>query len=307
MQLENGRYTAIHRTLYPDLIAAHLKGLITIGAYALDQHSVAKWLCFDADDTSRYHGLVRLARRLEQQAIPFYLELSRRGAHLWLFTPPTSGTDIRRFGKQLLADHALRSMEIYPRQDQLLDGPGSFVRLPLGKHRLSGKRYHFVTLEGEPIAPTVREQIALLTHPQRVPQSLIDEVLSRAPKAKHLSPTPKFEPTQETTAKKSKKSKRRRHVSDGKPSERVKSTMSVFDFVSQYVELDADGTGHCPFHTPDTHKSFSINQNHNYWYCFTCEKGGSLIDFWMQWREKRQGEDGSFKATVADLAQKLLK
>ncbi len=58
LQLEDGRYTKVQRTLYPDLIAAHLKGFITIGAYALDQQNMAKWLCLDADDGLRWYGLL---------------------------------------------------------------------------------------------------------------------------------------------------------------------------------------------------------------------------------------------------------
>lgn len=49
-----------------------------------------------------------------------------------------------------------------------------------------------------------------------------------------------------------------------KPSERIKNRISVHDFVSQYVELDSQGRGHCPFHD-DQHKSFSVNKQGNHW------------------------------------------
>jgi len=81
--------------------------------------------------------------------------------------------------------------------------------------------------------------------------------------------------------------------------------MSVQEFVSQYVALDDQGRGHCPFHE-DQINSFSINPDHNFWHCFACERGGSIIDFWMLWR-KKAGEDYSFKATITELAHKLLK
>ena len=35
----------------------------------------------------------------------------------------------------------------------------------------------------------------------------------------------------------------------------------------------------CPFHD-DHHPSFNVNEEENYWYCFACETGGSIIDFW---------------------------
>jgi hypothetical protein len=149
LQLANGRYISLQHHLYPDLIVAHLKGFITLGTYALDRQSMAKWLCLDADDQFRWDKLKALAQTLADQQVTAYLESSRRGGHLWLFTTALPGVDVRRFGKQLLADHQLDKLriEMYPKQDQLSTGPGSFVRLPLGKHRLTGIRYHFITLQ----------------------------------------------------------------------------------------------------------------------------------------------------------------
>jgi hypothetical protein len=72
LQLKDGSYTHIKRELYPDLIAAHLKGFITIGAYALDVEHQAKWLCFDADDGLRWYGLVALSRSLAEQQVTTY-------------------------------------------------------------------------------------------------------------------------------------------------------------------------------------------------------------------------------------------
>ncbi len=309
LQLPDGSYTQIRRQLYPDLVAAHLKGFITIGAYALDQQNHAKWLCFDADDGLSWYGLVALARQLHEQHVPTYLEPSRRGGHLWLFTTPLPGLDIRRFGKQLLIEHNLPmkqgkqpGIELYPRQDELHTGPGSFVRLPLGKHRLTNRRYHFVTLSGEPLAPTVREQIALLAAPEHVPPAFITEVLERAPRAKAVSPTPRYVPQAERP--KPARSKRKRKKTREPPSEQIKKSITVLDFVSQYVELDERGKGYCPFHD-DQHKSFQVHHERNFWHCYAGCEGQTVIDFWMKWREKR-GEDPSFVAAVKELRRMLL-
>ncbi|MBK8025762.1 MAG: hypothetical protein IPK19_31320 [Chloroflexi bacterium] len=169
--------------------------------------------------------------------------------------------------------------------------------MPLGKHRLTGRRYYFITPAGEPLAPTVREQIALLANPERVPDAYLEKVLSYAPKAREHSPTPAFKP-----AKTSRKGKWQRVA--GTPSERIKAAISVHDFVRQYVELDAQGRGYCPFHD-DEHMSFGVSEDGNYWNCFAGCGGGSIIDFWMKWRA-RQGENDSFKSTIKDLADRLL-
>jgi hypothetical protein len=120
-------------------VEAHIRGQVTIGAYALDRKSQARWICYDADEVGEWEKLCGLAYDLTEERIPSYLEKSRRGGHLWLFTNPLPGRDARRFARQLIVGRDLNTVEIYPRQDELRTGPGSFVRLPLGVHQKTGK------------------------------------------------------------------------------------------------------------------------------------------------------------------------
>ncbi len=291
IQLDNGTYVSVHKPRTDEIIAAHLKGYITIGAYALDRNGWAKWLCFDADDDKRWKGLLRLAHQLEKDSMVPYLEPSRRGGHLWLFTPTIPGFQIRRFGKELLREQKLTKIEIYPKQDRPVTGPGSLVRLPLGIHKLTGRRYHFINLDGTPLARTIRDQIKVFANPERVPQAFIDSVLENAPAHEPLSPTPQFTPKRDSDV-------------SGPPSERIKAAISVFDFVNQYVELDSRGKGTCPFHD-DQIKSFQVSEDGNYWHCYAGCKGQTIIDFWMLWREAHHHK-GDFKSTVKELAKMLL-
>lgn len=291
IQLPNGTYVSVKKHLNMQIIEAHLKGAITIGAYALDENSNAKWICCDADTDKDWEGLVDLACDLRDERVQGYLEPSRRGGHLWLFLESMPGRDARRFGRQLLRLHEFSTVELYPKQDELKTGPGSLVRLPLGCHKRSKRRYHFVTIEGMPIAETVRAQMGLLAAPERVPQQFITQILRHADEAEveeqRLAPLPSSE-----------------LIAGKTPSERIKERICVHDFVQQYVELDKQGRGYCPFHD-DLHKSFSINLRGNYWHCFAGCGGGSVIDFWSQWRHTR-GEDASFVATITELAEMLL-
>lgn len=146
------------------------------------------------------------------------------------------GLIARQFAKQLLAEHDIKGVEIYPKQNQLVTGVGSFVRLPLGIHRKTGKRYHFVTLDGQPLAPTIREQMALLASPTRIPQTFIDETLARIPPPEpKLPPTPKYLPDKNLPL-----------------SEQSKHSISVLDFVRAYVDLDPQGRVFVPFMTTST-------------------------------------------------------
>jgi CHC2 zinc finger len=284
----DGSYFAIPSPLHLPMLEAHLKGRLTLGAYALDPTNHAKWLCLDADEDAQWQTLRELAQQLHTKQVSAYLEPSRRGGHLWLFFAPLTGTDARRFGRQLLREYHLPEVELYPKQDVLRTGPGSLVRLPLGVHQVTHKRYPFITPTGAPLAPTIREQIALLAQPQHVPLAFIQRLLHHAPEAKPVFPTVPF------------KLKKHRSYGDT-PSERIKNRISVYDFVSQYVDLDSSGRGLCPFHD-DHRESFSVNREGNYWHCFAGCGGGSVIDFWMRWQPLTgKARAPQFKAAIVEL------
>jgi hypothetical protein len=285
-QNRNGSYYAVHAPLTLNHIEQHLQGHITLGAYALDSNSYAHWVCFDADDETERDGLCALSHDLAEGYIPSYLELSRRGMHLWLFTDSLPGQDARRFARQLISGRGIDTVEIYPKQNMLRTGSGSLVRFPLGIHRKTNHRYHFIDLDGQPLASTIREQVQLLAHPQRIPPAFIASVLAAAPEPKPLPSPPPFE------------GKYIRIVGN-EVSDRIKNRISVYDFVSQFVQLDRGGRGLCPFHD-DHQESFSVHQDQNFWHCFAGCEGQTVIDFWMQWRRV------DFKQAVKELAAILL-
>lgn len=291
IQTEDGRYITLKRRFQLDYLQAHLKGIMTLGAYALDEQSQARWLCLDADEPEHWAELLTMAGDLQQDGITAYLEPSRRGGHLWLFFTSTPGATARQFGQSLISRYKLAAIELFPKQDALKTGPGSLVRLPLGRHRLTGERYHFVTLEGEPLAPSIRQQVHLLTQPHTVPAAYIRHMARQAPQPEQSQLKPLFAEVN-------------REATGATLSERLKNAISVYDFVRRYVDLDENATGHCPFHD-DNHKSFGVNRSENYWNCWSGCGGGSIIDFMIKWRE-RQGLDASFTATIKALADILL-
>jgi hypothetical protein len=291
------RYNQVKEPLTPDHLYQHLAGDLTLGTYALDPDNDAKWLCFDADNDEGFAALKQIARNLENQGVFSGLELSRRGGHLWIFFEPISGQNARRFAQQLLDEQGVTfPMEVYPRQDRIGDGVGSLMRLPFGVHQRSGRRYYFITPDGEPLRPTITQQLEFFTNPPRMPVWMIGRVLGRAPAPKLIEPSPKFE--------------KREPVPGEMLSDSLKASISVLDFIGRYVDLDERGRGHCPFHDDD-YVSFQVNANDNYWHCYancmTAEgnKGGSIIDFWMKWRETN-GQDGSFIEAITEMRGMLL-
>lgn len=297
-QIDNGRYRSYPEPVTPELVEAHLLGEVTLGTYALTQDSQAFWMVVDAD---REEDWYRILSGVKDLPFRIYLEQSRRGGHAWIFfEQPVTGLETRQFARGVLRRFHLKikDIEVFPKQDQLADGPGSLIRLPLGYHRKvkvpgkPGQRFTFQTVEGKPLAATIREQLALLAYAERVPHSLFQTFLSEVPKrtTKPVTPTAAFV---------------LRPVDLHLPlSERIKQAISVKDFVNRYIELDGQGIGCCPFHD-DEHTSFGVNDARNYWSCFAGCGGGTVIDFWMLWREQVLHQDGSFAATIKDLAEVL--
>ena len=96
-----------------------------------------------------------------------------------------------------------------------------------------------------------------------------------------------------------------RPVEHGNGIEGLKASIGdLYDFVSQYVDLDERGRGSCPFHPPDRHPSFAVNREEGYWVCFHEVNpetgrylGGDAIEFYRRLRGLDFGE------TVTVLAQ----
>jgi DNA primase len=63
----------------------------------------------------------------------------------------------------------------------------------------------------------------------------------------------------------------------------ISERIDIVDVISEYVRLDRKGAnywGLCPFHQEKT-PSFSVTPDKNIFYCFGCQKGGSVFTFIM--------------------------
>ncbi len=74
----------------------------------------------------------------------------------------------------------------------------------------------------------------------------------------------------------------------------------ILEVIGQYVKLSPKGNnwwGLCPFHSEKT-PSFSVNPESNLYFCFGCQKGGSVFQFLME------TDSLSFPEAVRALADK---
>ncbi|QEN05892.1 DNA primase [Thiospirochaeta perfilievii] len=80
----------------------------------------------------------------------------------------------------------------------------------------------------------------------------------------------------------------------------ISDKASIVDVVSEYTSLVLKGDKHwgcCPFHNEKT-PSFTVTEDKNMFYCFGCQKGGSIFNFIMEI------EHMSFVDAVVHLGQK---
>ena len=310
-QIADGTYRMRREPLTRSILMAHLRGEITLGAYALNSESQGQALIFDADHEEHWQQLVEIVPKLAQEDIPTYREASRLGGHLWFhFGGFLPGSTLRQFGLGLLAAHHIPvktgkqpGIEVFPKQDRLRRtekgiGPGSFIRLPFGVHRKTGERYGFYHPTGEKVAGTLRDQIRYFASPQIVSGAGLEAYMSVAipdTQQSHLRAT---------------ESLRRTSImevgEDAPVSERIKAAISVRDFVNEYlpdVRLADRAKGYCPIHE-DTIRSFGVfedqHQGVEKWNCFAGCGSGTVIDLWMQ------VHDLDFKTAIRQLAELLL-
>ena len=161
-------YQPVRRALTGADLRGHLDGTATLGIYLLDAESHVRTAALDADlipalrDPKRSRkaaGTVRaelnfLARRLRslarERGISPVIEFSGgKGYHFWfLFSRPVPAANARRLLTGLAGavsgDLSAFSLEVFPKQDRLSGkGLGNLVKLPLGVHRMSGRRSWF--------------------------------------------------------------------------------------------------------------------------------------------------------------------
>ena len=166
LQRTDGGYVRAGHAISPHEVHRHLRGVQTIGSYVIDEHGCCRYAAFDADSEDGLHVLYEVQDKLAAERIASYLE-ARRGGHLWVFlAPPTRASALRAW----LLPFCPAGVEFYPKQNEGR-GFGSLIRLPLGVHHLSGKRYPFVEwMQGYlvPVAQSVTASLAWLASLERV-------------------------------------------------------------------------------------------------------------------------------------------
>jgi DNA primase catalytic core len=80
--------------------------------------------------------------------------------------------------------------------------------------------------------------------------------------------------------------------------ETLREKLDIADVIGQYIDLDHNNMGLCPFHD-DSKPSFSVNSGGKYFHCFSCGVGGDVFRFIELFEGK------SFRQVLSELAQQV--
>jgi hypothetical protein len=185
-------------TLSEAIVRQHLEGRITIGLYAMNPETQrCKWIAIDGDYQDSLKHLCELQWHLQTLGVESALEMSRRGAHLWIFAErPLLARECRmwmnsvaqQLGIPVKGAGAAEGIEIFPKHDELKPGDfGNAIRGPLGIHRTIGARYWFYGADY-----TFDAQLAYLLRVKKLEEARLQSLLGEvgdSPVAKTEQPT----------------------------------------------------------------------------------------------------------------------
>lgn len=180
-------------------IEAHLRGLHTLGVYAIKDDNSCRFLAADFDGDGWKENIFAYREAGSRAGVTIALERSRsgRGGHAWIFfSEPVPASLARKLGVILLAKaSALKPMmaldafdRFFPNQDVVaVGGFGNLIALPLAKHPRQDGNTLFLDEKFRPI-PDQWEYLASLRRlsgPQL--QDLVGKMAPLAPLADQSS------------------------------------------------------------------------------------------------------------------------
>lgn len=284
VQLETGLYARTGLPLDRERVIAHLRGEVSLATYVIDELGDCRFAVFDADDEDTgFSTLVAVQASLWSGGIPSWLECSRRGGHLWVFLDrPVSAALLRAW----LLPFCPAGFEFYPKQDQTA-GVGSAIRLPFGIHRLSGRRYPFVSCfedgQWDTLGAQASDQVSFLFSQSRaiVPCWPVVAAETCGPEREQTAGETQKKPLSMHTSVYAQPAGAYRTIAEWN------AAQDPFAVIGRYVDLDHNGGGRCPFgeHHANGHDDYSFKvyvprrPGGSCWYCYAWQAGGSVFDF----------------------------
>lgn len=178
------------------IVRQHLEGRITIGLYAMNSETQrSKWIAIDGDYADALKHLCQVQWELQAANVEAALEMSRRGAHLWILAErPLLARECRlwitgvavKLGIPVKGSGTPEGIEIFPKHDELKEGDfGNAIRGPLGIHRAIGVRYWFYGADY-----TIDKQLAYLKRVGKLSEDHLRSLVGKASEFAIAPPAP---------------------------------------------------------------------------------------------------------------------
>jgi hypothetical protein len=216
-------------------IRQHLEGEVTIGLYAINPSTqCSKWVAIDADYKNAMEDLLKLQYHLIQDGVQPALEMSRRGAHLWIFlATPLLARDCRIYIHDLAQKLAVpvkgagpaEGIEVFPKHDAIgLGDFGNAIRGPLGIHRGANRRFWFYGANY-----TLKAQMEYLRRLRRVTEEDLRGFIAGKNIGKSGSPSPPM-----------------RHVPMGRKNQNGRPEFRILEHVGKVRKAGRNYVTRCP-------------------------------------------------------------
>lgn len=163
-----GTWLRAERPLTPEVIDNAFHGGPSVSGYLIATDSTTHVCCLDFDCDDGLDLAKRLRGVMAEKGITGYVELSRRGAHLWvLLDHPLPARTVRRGLRAFLAAASIPEspkIEFRPSHDEIKpDGFGSPIRLPTMPHpKVNGQRYPMIDAQDHPLSPRLDRMLLAL-------------------------------------------------------------------------------------------------------------------------------------------------
>jgi hypothetical protein len=136
--------SVVKEPLTDDLWANHLEGIQPcLGVIPIRADNTCTWGCIDVDQYPLGHA--RLVQEIRELELPLIVFRSKSGgAHIFRFsTEPIPASEMRSYLKGCAAALEIDVPDIFPRQDELKNGLGSYLYLPyFGGNKTTRYAFH---------------------------------------------------------------------------------------------------------------------------------------------------------------------
>lgn len=194
-------YFPVLEPLTPKVVEAHLQGKITVGQYLLDAKAMVHFAALDLDIgkeaisrvredaafrrelAASMRGLMaRLTAISSELGFPLVFERSgHKGVHAWCFFDAPVPAWAAKAVLMALRDAVSPpppgiNVEVFPKQVTLSKkGYGNLIKLPLGVHRVTGRKSLFLDQRGVPVPNSLDYLLGI----QRIPPDLVISLAHR--------------------------------------------------------------------------------------------------------------------------------